>query len=176
MDFFNNAILPRDLPSVNQIDFNPIERSYLTTQRITWGIALFIVVTVGICMFYFIPRLQSQVIIYSTIVTITGFFIFFWIRDTISFRFSGYAIRDKDIMFRHGWLVRRSKIVPLNRIQHVSVQSGPLERRFLLASVSIFTAGSGAADFTIKGITDEKAQQIKSWISSQLNGNTNDSE
>jgi len=65
------------------------------------------------------------------------------------------------------------RAVPLKRIQHVSVQSGPIERKFGLASISIYTAGSEEADFTIKGITEPTAQQIKEWISTQLNGELN---
>src|SRR5688500_13683010 len=95
-----------------------------------------------------------------------------WLVDTGSFKYRGYAIRDKDVLFRPGWLVRKVRRVPLNRVQHVSVQSGPIERLYKLASVSIYTAGAGAADFTIRGIREDKAQQIKEWISNQLNGVT----
>ena len=77
--------------------------------------------------------------------------------------------REKDILFKHGWLIQKIRIVPLKRIQHVSIQSGPIDRNFGLASISIFTAGSNEADFTIKGITDQTALQLKEWISKQVN-------
>jgi membrane protein YdbS with pleckstrin-like domain len=109
-------------------------------------------------------------VMYSIIAGYLFFFVIGWISDTVGFNNSGYALRDKDILFRRGWLIRKIRVVPLNRVQHVSIQSGPIERRYQLSSVSIFTAGSGAADFTIHGLTIEKAAQIKEWISNQLNG------
>src|SRR5690606_32762321 len=87
----------------------------------------------------------------------------------LGFKYSGYALREKDIIFRSGWIVRKERIVMLNRIQHVSVQSGPLERAFGLSSVSLYTAGASDADFTIRGIKIETAQQIKEWVSKKLN-------
>jgi len=44
-----------------------------------------------------------------------------------------------------------------------------LERKFGLSSVSLYTAGASDADFTIRGIKMETAQQIKEWVSKKLN-------
>ena len=96
--------------------------------------------------------------------------IYGWISVNYGFRHSGYALRTKDILFKRGWIIRKIRVVPLKRIQHVSLQSGPVERKFGLASISIYTAGSEEADFTIRGITQQTAQQIKEWISTQLHG------
>ncbi|MBK7123972.1 MAG: PH domain-containing protein [Chitinophagaceae bacterium] len=52
----------------------------------------------------------------------------------------------------------QNKGCPAKRV-HVSVQSGPIERKFGLASISIYTAGSDEADLTIRGINTETAQQ-----------------
>lgn len=174
MNFSNENISPNDLPSIEDIQFYTLERSYLKAQRIALVLSVIVFVIAGVLVFYFIKKLQTPVLIYSTIAVFIFFSVLSWIGNGIGFRYSGYALRDKDILFRRGWLIRKARVVPLNRVQHVSVQSGPIERRLGLASVSIFTAGSGSADFTIKGITEEKAQQIKDWISNQLNGAIND--
>lgn len=174
MNFSNENISPNDLPSIEDVQFYPLERSYLKAQRITLILSVMLFVIAGFLVFYFSKKLQTPLIICSTIAVFIFLSVLTWIGDGIGFRYSGYALRSKDILFRRGWLIRKARVVPLNRVQHVSVQSGPIERRFGLASVSIYTAGSGSSDFTIKGITEEKAQQIKEWISNQLNGDIND--
>jgi len=172
MEFSNENILSNDLPTIENVIFYPLEKSYLKAQRISLILGVLLIIVVGFIIFYVVKKWQTPIIIYPLISLLIISAVLNWIGDGISFRYSGYALRSKDILFRHGWLIRKSRVVPINRVQHVSVQSGPIERKLGLASVSIFTAGSGSADFTIKGVTQEKAQQIKDWISHQLNGAT----
>ncbi len=169
MNFTNEVVIPHELPQVENIAYHPLERKYLVTKRISLIISFAILLMILTSLFIFIEEIQSPIIIYSSVSAIIFLMIFSWIGTNISFSFSGYALRDKDILVRNGWLVRKIKILPLNRVQHVSVQSGPLERKFGLASVSVFTAGTGSADFTVRGITQTTAQQIKDWISIQIN-------
>ena len=170
MEFSNISVEAEALPTIEDVAFKPLERSYLKVSRISFLISILIVIAIGVTAFILLKEIQAPVIILST----AGFFLLLtiwgWIANTLSFNYSGYALREKDILFRRGWLIRKVKIVPLKRVQHVSLQSGPIERRFGLASVSIYTAGSEEADFTIKGISSINAQQIKDWISTQLNG------
>ncbi len=51
-----------------------------------------------------------------------------------------YEIRDEEVDLQRGifWVTRT--LVPLARIQHVDTQSGPLQRRFDLATVVFYTA------------------------------------
>ena len=51
-----------------------------------------------------------------------------------------YEIRDEEVDLQRGifWVSRT--LVPLARIQHVDTQSGPLQRRFGLATVVFYTA------------------------------------
>jgi hypothetical protein len=173
MNFTNPNISPGELPSIETVQFYPLERTYLTAQRIALVVSMLGIAAVAIAAFFFIRQLQVPAVIWSTAAGFLVFTFFGWVGEGIGFRNSGYALRDKDVLFRHGWIIRKIRIVPLNRVQHVSVQSGPIERRFGLASVSVFTAGSAFADFTIKGITEKTARQIKDWISHQLNGAIN---
>ena len=169
MDFINDVIMTRDLPSIANVHFNPLEKKYLKSTKVTFLISAFIITAIGIIAFYLIDKIQIPVIIYTS----TGLFILLsiigWISVKLSFNLSGYALREKDILFKHGWLIQKIRIVPLKRIQHVSIQSGPIDRNFGLASISIFTAGSNEADFTIKGITNQTALQLKELISKQVN-------
>ena len=51
-----------------------------------------------------------------------------------------YEIRDDEVDLQRGILWISRTLVPLARIQHVDTQSGPLQRRFGLATVVFYTA------------------------------------
>lgn len=51
-----------------------------------------------------------------------------------------YEIRDDEVDLQRGILWITRTLVPLARIQHVDTQSGPLQRRFNLATVVFYTA------------------------------------
>lgn len=172
MDFTNMQIPVAGLPQVEEITFQPLEKEYLVVERISYTITTIVIFLIGFAIFYFIEETQNYKVILSVAALFTLFTVVGWITTVVGFRVSGYAIRDKDVLYRSGWLVRKTRIVPLNRIQHVSVQSGPIERKYKLGSVSIFTAGAGQADFTIRGIKEATAHQLKDWLTTQLNGNT----
>ncbi len=76
----------------------------------------------------------------------------------------GYAVRDKDIVFRTGVLWRTVTAVPFNRIQHVEKDSAPLDRRFGIANLKIFTAGGAGGDLKIDGLSADVAERLREFI------------
>ncbi|TDB69542.1 PH domain-containing protein [Micromonospora sp. KC723] len=72
----------------------------------------------------------------------------------------GYAERDRDLLVRHGLLVRRLSIVPYARMQFVDVSAGPLERAFGLATVQLHTAAA-ASDARIPGLRPAEAARLR---------------
>jgi uncharacterized protein len=72
----------------------------------------------------------------------------------------GYAEREKDLLVRHGLLIRRLSIVPYARMQFVDVTAGPLERMFNLATVQLHTAAA-ATDARVPGLPPEEASRLR---------------
>jgi membrane protein YdbS with pleckstrin-like domain len=65
---------------------------------------------------------------------------------------------DEDgLEFEHGWLWRHQISVPRSRIQHTDVTQGPYERRFGLATLVVYTAGTEHASISIEGLSHETA-------------------
>jgi len=69
--------------------------------------------------------------------------------------------RERDLLVVYGvfWRVKRS--VPLDRIQHVDIKAGPIDRSFGLASLTLYTAGSGDEDMEIPGLVVEVAEELR---------------
>ncbi|MEU5898841.1 MULTISPECIES: PH domain-containing protein [Streptomyces] len=71
-----------------------------------------------------------------------------------------YAERADDLLISRGVLWREETVVPYGRMQLVEVTSGPLERRFGLASVQLHTAAA-ATDARIPGLLPEEAERLR---------------
>ena len=72
----------------------------------------------------------------------------------------GYVEREDDLYITHGVLFRSLVAVPYGRMQLVEVESGPLERAFGLATVSLKTA-SAETNASIPGLAPEEATRLR---------------
>lgn len=72
-----------------------------------------------------------------------------------------YSLAPDELSVEHGVFWRLSRTVPRVRIQHVDVHSGPLDRAYGLAQVSIYTAGSEGAVESIPGLAPETAEALR---------------
>lgn len=81
-----------------------------------------------------------------------------------AYRIQGYALRERDIVYRRGVFFRRTTVVPFNRVQHCEVKQGPVERLFNLSSLEVYTAGGQSSDLQIPGLSGDLASQLKSFI------------
>jgi membrane protein YdbS with pleckstrin-like domain len=77
-----------------------------------------------------------------------------------SWRSWGYVEREDDLYITHGVMFRSLIAVPYGRMQLVEVESGPLERAFDLASVTLKTA-SPETGARIPGLSPEEATRLR---------------
>ena len=82
----------------------------------------------------------------------------------ISYRHESYRVDAPGIEIRRGVFWRREITVPRSRVQHIDVSQGPIERRFGLGSLSIYTAGTDYAMVALRGLTHERALLIRDHL------------
>ncbi len=75
----------------------------------------------------------------------------------------GYVEREDDLYVTHGVWFRSLTAVPYGRMQLVEVESGPLERRFGLATVTLKTASPGT-DAAIPGLEPAEAARLRDQL------------
>ena len=63
----------------------------------------------------------------------------------VTWRHWRYEVGEDEVDLQHGLLTVTRTLIPMARIQHVDTRRGPLERRFGLASVVLYTA-AGASE------------------------------
>ncbi len=77
-----------------------------------------------------------------------------------TYRSWGYVEREDDLYITSGVLFRSLVAVPYGRMQLVEVGSGPIERAFGLANVTLKTA-SAETNATIPGLPPEEAARLR---------------
>jgi len=164
MDFINTPLDLASLPAAEQVALQPVHANYRKILRIEWAMSTAFLVAVSAALIFFIPALRTSfrwLYVITPSILLIGWHYFIVER---SFPFLAYAVREKDVIMQRGWLIRSVKICPFNRIQNCSVQSGPLDRRYRLASLVIYTAGSEGADMRIPGVPQEEADRLRYYI------------
>ena len=72
-----------------------------------------------------------------------------------------YELSDELLFIRSGVIVLSERCVPMARVQHVDVTTGPLEKMFELATVVAFTAGGTSATISIPGLSPARASALR---------------
>jgi len=166
-EFKNEVIF--ELPNIKKIEFKRIDKSYFKVISINFLCVFisFLIALIVLHQFAFSDDINEYIVyIYALFFVFFGF-VFGFLK--LSFPKRKYALREKDISYKSGLLVKKMTTVPFSRIQHVEIDEKPISRLFHLSSLSVYTAGDSSDDLEIKGIQKETALQIKEFISTKIN-------
>ncbi len=90
-----------------------------------------------------------------------GIFIF----PAIEYRQWQYAITPEKVHIEHGIFFLKASIIPIVRIQHLTISRGPLSRRFGLVTLKVHTA---SGSFDIMGLSEETAADLSKKLNDRL--------
>lgn len=164
--FTNEAISLQDLPRFEEIPLHPLQPSY--AKVVALRIITINLLIIGLAIGFFslvdeeIPNAWMIVLgVFIIVLLIT-------IASIVVFKKKAFAFREHDVIFRSGFLATKVTIIPYNRIQHVILSEGFFSRIFKLASVEMYTAGSGIGDLVVPGIAKDQAENIKQLLMSKI--------
>ncbi|MEP6647232.1 MAG: PH domain-containing protein [Saprospiraceae bacterium] len=162
-ELFTNAQLNiQHLPDANSLVIVRLETGYKTLRYISAGlISTGVILVAWFVLFTQDIHWQYSKLFFIAISIVSIWMIFY---NGISFRYLGYAVREKDISYKSGWLWRSMITVPFNRVQHCDIKQGLLDRRFGLSRLTIYTAGGQGTDLMIPGLLPDTAERLKSFI------------
>lgn len=84
-----------------------------------------------------------------------------WFAPGLFYRTFGFKVSDEELELRSGWIWLNDTVIPMTRIQHVELESGPMLRKYGLAEVKVVTA---AKTHVIKALKLEEAEKLKQQI------------
>lgn len=147
------------------VNWTSVEPNYKRYLQLVVLIDMLILAAIGAGLYLFLPGndwLPAPLWFGAPWAAITLFFGLFW--SSRRYQFTAYARTAEAMFLRRGALWRLTRAVPLNRIQHVEVRQGFLERWFGLAHLTLYTAGSGGADLSIPGLKLADAEAMKAEL------------
>lgn len=167
-NFTNQPIDINLLPKFEEVEYTGISSKYLIKSNLQTAIFLVIMLFAWGVLWHYGAGAQN--------LQLAGVFIFLF----FSFRFwnnfkmqrnYGYALREKDILYKRGFIVQAVTIIPFNRVQHVSVSRDFMDKMLNISSLQIFTAGGSGSDINIPGLKPDLAATLKEALSTKLSAN-----
>lgn len=148
---------------------SPDPRS-ITVERIT-GLAGTGIASAGILGGVAVPVLVATLppsidrLLYGvSAVVVVGLLVRAWIWPEIAHRYKSYKVSPSSIEIRQGVLWRRVASVPRTRVQHTDVSQGPIERRYGLGTLVIYTAGTEHSKAALSGLSHDTASRIRDHL------------
>jgi len=160
MLFENLQVNENELPKVEEVEFTNHPTDYRDMRILILMIVMLLLSGVWIMqlIFWNLTALAIIFSVWSLLLTLV------LIEEIKGFRKRGYALREKDITYKRGFIFHSQVTIPFNRIQHCETSQGPLARAFNLMTLKVFTAGGSTSDLRIGGLRPEIANQLKDFV------------
>lgn len=149
---------------------HPLDPRVIPLQRITGSIFIG-VIAAGSFMFLAIRALSErtsrtllimQLAVWLALVLLGVWHAIRW--PARAYEHTSYRVDDQGIEIRRGVYWRVVINVPRSRVQHTDVSQGPIERRYGLGTLVIYTAGTEHAKVELEGLEHGRALQIREHL------------
>lgn len=97
------------------------------------------------------------------IVVVVGLWLWYVVLVWRRVRAMGYAELEEELVLCRGIMFRALEVIPYGRMQQVTVSSGPLLKRYGLASVTLVTAAAGT-NGAIPGVPQAEAERLRTKL------------
>lgn len=172
--FQNGALKGRELPEAGEIRFLPIDPKHTTILLIGFGLSWLALTTAWITLNLIgvvdSPLLPGFSYLILPIIPVPVIYV---LCHAYTDR-CGYALRERDLHYRRGIIWRSEASLPFNRIQHIEVERGPLERLYGLSTLKFFAAGGGSADLKIPSLPEAEATNLRAFVLEQAGADHDD--
>jgi len=166
MTFINLQVSVEDLPVAAGLQMEPMAADYQKEVKLQQ-----MIIWLPLLLLSFVPLLLVQKLFLLLIPLLIALLALTISRLVIrKSQVKGFALREHDMAYRSGLYWRKTVMLAFNRVQHVEVSSGPLQRKFKLASLKFFTAGGVSVDLKIDGLTRDRAEQVRAYILARSDG------
>lgn len=156
--FLDDQALSGPLPD----DWLLLPAQALAKRRWVW-LQRFVIVVCGLAM---VQWWRGSHWIFWLLWAVTALvFLASWYWLPLQIRRTRFLLRTQDFLLQSGVLWRKAVLIPLHRVQHVSINQGPLQKRFGLATLKVFTAGGLDAEASLADIEYQVAQALSEQLS-----------
>lgn len=124
----------------------------LTKRRCSWLLTL-VVVLCGLVLaqWWWDLHWLFPLVLASWSLTVL-IFMASWFCLPLQVKHTRFLLRTQDFLLQQGVFWRRAALIPLHRVQHVTISQGPLQKHFGLATLKVYTAGGLDAEAALADI------------------------
>lgn len=162
--YINNVLATQQLPELEIVEVEKLEPAWKKSNAIVTSI-LFGIITLGASVGLWFINDEK---IWWLWLVVLGPMLLIWAwagsYPYLAYPKKSYMLREYDITYTTGLIWQKEITITYNRIQHIEVSQGPIEKLFKLSSLQLFTAGGQKSDMEISGLKPETAQKIKAWV------------
>ncbi|WP_372871166.1 PH domain-containing protein [Shewanella sp.] len=148
---------PFDIP-----ELVPVDRRYPTMLLVSTAIA-FLVVLTAISLFLIFTHAGVMPLLIVNGIGVGLCALVLWLCHRWALSLS-HGVSALEVISQEGIWWQTRTALPYSRIQHVTLSQGPVERRYDLASLKCYSAGSGRAEIEIRGLTMNRAEHLRGHI------------
>jgi hypothetical protein len=154
-------------PSWREIDWRLLDWNSVRAERFAGGIFFGIVGTglliglVVLTLFNWPPGAWIGLLWAGWAVLILGFGWLAHFLPAIAYRRTTYRLGKLGFEIQRGIFWRRRVTVPISRVQHTDVAQGPLQRRYEIGKLIVYTAGTQNASVELDGLNFAVASQLR---------------
>ena len=142
-------------------DFKSLEKNYLKVFRISSVIITLLIsmpFTISSSVFWDFSwpfRVLAFIGIWLLLYSLVHWYSIHW------FKAYNYQLTEAGLKIHQGVFWRQQNMVPRNRVQHIDITTGPLERRYDLSKLVVHTAGTRNATITLPGLLHADAADLR---------------
>lgn len=148
------AVDPRSVPHARVVGFATIAPASLVPLvgiTLGWGLG-------GIPGVVYVPLLAG----WALLLVAALVWAYRW--PDLYHRHLRYRVDEAGLRIRRGVLWRKVISIPTSRVQHTDVSQGPLQRRYEIASLTVYTAGTEGASIELSGLEQTVARRLRDHL------------
>lgn len=96
--------------------------------------------------------------------------VFAWVWPAVAYRHLRFGVDETGIAIESGVVWRSRVALPRVRIQHTDVSQGPLERRYGIGTLKLYTAGSRHVRIELPGLNHDEALALRDALLAEGRG------
>lgn len=149
------------------MEYNKLDKKAVASWRIKRSIAFAVIVIACAVILLLMPNetLYGKIIAIAIAVLLVYKLAGLIVYPMIEYKQWGYAIAEDRVDIRHGIFFVKHTIIPVIRIQHITVSQGPINRKLGLYEVKMSLASDS---FEIPCLSKETADEIAENLKNRL--------
>ncbi|MDN3652506.1 PH domain-containing protein [Thalassotalea ponticola] len=168
MPEFSNMQIPTErITTTQQLQFQPLASQYPKVHRLVALLTTLAIVSLLIAILLqpvIVLPVGMSLALSSLCVIASVIGLSVYVYRHLADPLKGFALREQDISYKSGLFFRTVVTQPILRIQHVELRRGPIDRKFGLANLQVFSAGGSMHTFEIPGLELKHAKQLRQYI------------